>query len=466
MGSQSAALLLGGIARERLQAPAVRRLLVAVSGGMDSSALLHALARVKPGPPLHALHINHGLQAAAQDFAAACQSLCASLKVPLNIQQVQVAPGGSLEGRARQARYSAFASLLAPGDLLLLAHHADDQVETALFRLLRGSRVQGLQGMPRERPLGAASLYRPLLATRRAKIAAYVQQFQLPYVEDPSNQDESMDRNWLRHRLIPTLESRWPDLAETLLATLERDTAKRAARTASLLAKLRDLNGAQGLSARSGQPMQQGRSPELHGWQEQGAALPSSLPLAPLLAAPASEVQELIDAWLLSQDLPLMSQAALSSFASQYLPRAEGAFQFSALELRKHKGRLYLLRQLPPAEPYALPLTAGSHSLPDGMVSCRAAQGQGLRQGPSYQLRPRQGGEKMQQGRTRTLKNLLQEAEVPPWLRDRLPLVVDGSQVAAIAALPAWRLPMAVADGYRPAPSAPAWQVAYAASPP
>ena len=149
------------------QAPRCRRLVVALSGGVDSVSLAHALVQLaRQGgieQNLQALHVHHGLDAAAGQWQRFCQALCADLQLPLTTRRVHVASTGSVENAARDARYQAFAEFLAPGDLLLLAHHSDDQLETLLLRLMRGAGVHGLRGMPQVRTLGAGWLYRPLL---------------------------------------------------------------------------------------------------------------------------------------------------------------------------------------------------------------------------------------------------------------------------------------------------------------
>src|SRR3990167_5323944 len=192
---------------------------VALSGGLDSTVLLHLLASLAQRealPPLSAIHIHHGLQAAADVWPAHCRELCAALCVPLQVEYVQVAPGASLERAARDARYAAFAARLGAGELLLTAQHRDDQAETLLFRLLRGAGVQGLSAMPLSRALGAGQLVRPLLNCSRDELLAYAREHKLTWIEDPSNADERFSRNYLRRQVVPALLSRWPQAATTI----------------------------------------------------------------------------------------------------------------------------------------------------------------------------------------------------------------------------------------------------------
>lgn len=186
---------------------------VAFSGGLDSTVLLHLLAQLARSealPALSALHVHHGLQAAADGWPAHCQAVCRSLGIPLRVERVQVAVGGSIEQAARDARYRAFQANLGEGQVLLTAQHLDDQAETLLFRLLRGAGLRGLAAMPVSRPLGGGRLCRPLLGVSRAELEAYAQTHRLDWVEDPSNQDPRFSRNYLRREIMPRLASHWP----------------------------------------------------------------------------------------------------------------------------------------------------------------------------------------------------------------------------------------------------------------
>ncbi len=202
---------------ELLAAPAW---FVGFSGGVDSTVLLHLLHRwcaANPGSPnLRALHINHGLQAAAGDWQRHCELVCRSLQVPLYTCTVDVRAQGSGEAAARTVRYRAFQEQLSPGAVLFLGHHLDDQVETFFLRLLRGAGVEGLAAMPRRRTLGEGFLVRPLLEFSRSDIEHYAAHHTLEYVEDPSNSNTTMDRNFLRVKLLPLLASRWPSYRQTV----------------------------------------------------------------------------------------------------------------------------------------------------------------------------------------------------------------------------------------------------------
>ncbi|MDQ2641708.1 MAG: tRNA lysidine(34) synthetase TilS [Pseudomonadota bacterium] len=198
------------------------RCAVAWSGGLDSTVLLHAL-RTRPaqGPRirLRALHVDHGLQPAAAAFRIFCQRTARRWRLPLTVLRVRVdlLPGVSVEQAAREARREALAAALAPGELLLTAQHADDQLETVLLALLRGAGPRGLSGMPAAMPLAGTRLLRPLLQYDRAAIAAYAAAAGLDWVEDPTNADVRFDRNYLRASVLPALRQRWPAAARTAL---------------------------------------------------------------------------------------------------------------------------------------------------------------------------------------------------------------------------------------------------------
>ena len=191
------------------------------SGGVDSTVLLHWLSHLSNRLPILALHVNHQLDPDAHYWAEAAANFSASLGIDYQMVSVDVAPGGSVEAAARAARYAAFEAVLGPGDVLILGHHADDQVETVVMNMLRGSERPGLQGMPSDRIVGQASLVRPFLKVERARLIAYAESHGLEWIEDPSNARVQHDRNFLRHDVLPTLDQRfvgWRRRIETALA--------------------------------------------------------------------------------------------------------------------------------------------------------------------------------------------------------------------------------------------------------
>lgn len=406
--------------REALQpwlaAPAWR---VALSGGLDSTVLLHLLVRLRTHgavPALGAIHVHHGLQAAADAWPAHCRQLCAALGVPLHIEYVRVEGGASLERAAREARYAAFERHLGAGELLLTGQHRDDQAETLLFRLLRGAGVRGLAGMPVQRALGRGQLLRPLLGVSRAELQAYADAQGLAWVEDPSNADTRLARNFLRREVLPMLARQWPQASQSLARCAEH--MREAQGLLDELAVLDLASAAQpsdcawlGLPSLALPPLRQlseaRQCNALRHW------------LAPRTALPDSEH------WQGWQDL---RDAAVDSAP---------IWRLAAGELRRADERLWWLagdwlRQplapegwAAPAQPLALP--------GNGWVSLH---GDGPQQG--LQIRYRVGGEVLAlPGRGhRDLKRLLNERGVPAFVRGRLPLLYRGGELLAVANLP------------------------------
>jgi tRNA(Ile)-lysidine synthase len=260
---------------------------VAYSGGADSTALLLAAAEQWPGQ-VQALHIHHGLQAAADDFVRVCGSVCAALGVPLHVVQVNAAPvpGESPEDAARKARYTALGASAARLGLhgVLLGQHADDQVETLLLALSRGAGLPGLSGMPEQFERSGMTFYRPLLQTHAAGLRDWLKQCNIAFVDDPTNTDERYTRNRIRVRLLPVLAEAFPQFRETFARS-----ARHAAQAQSLLVEV-----ARGDLARVGtepaikalQALSEARQANLlrHWLLETHRATPSAAQLAQLLA--------------------------------------------------------------------------------------------------------------------------------------------------------------------------------------
>jgi tRNA(Ile)-lysidine synthase len=402
-------------------APA-RRWLVAFSGGVDSTVLLHLLhhwCRENRGPPLEAIHVNHGLQEAADDWQVHCEWFCRMLEVPCRSQRVEVEPGGrGTESAARAARYRVFEKQLGEGEVLFLGHHLDDQVETFFLRLLRGAGVQGLAAMPEQRILGAGQLVRPLLRIPRARLEDYAREHRLDHVEDPSNADTRLDRNFLREELLPLLERRWPGYRRTVARASEHLAG--AARTLQEELPVPDT-----VYSALGDP---------------GFALDELLALAPEAAAVK------LRGWLAGAGLPAPDQAALEEFLRQLReagPDAGPRLVCSAYVLQRYRGAVYLLpdRDLPPYnEPMEL-YPGEVYDIPGvGRVGLERVRSEGLQlaRGETLGLDWRSGGERctpLGRGGSASLKKLLQEADVPPWWRDRVPLLWLAGELLAVGDL-------------------------------
>ena len=382
---------------------------VAYSGGLDSTVLLHFLAHYNPRFRLRAVHIHHGLQALADEWAEKCARFSASLGVQFELLRVQVDgldPAGP-EAAARDARYEALRGLMQPGDCLATAHHRSDQAETVLLRLLRGSGVQGLSAMRTLRAFPPGWLWRPFLELPRERLYGYAQQHGLRWIEDPHNRDPRYSRSWLRSELTPLLRERFPQVEESL------------ARTARLLAEastLLDELAAQDLAlAGRGEALGVGALREL--------------------AAPRRH--NLLRCWLRQRGFEMPSADTLERVEREVLDAAEDAeplLAWAGCELRRYRDRLYAMQPLPPppaAEP-ALAWIGEQLSLPPGCGLLRLSQlpPRGL------SVRFMRGGERFKPAggaHSRTLKNLFQEAGVPPWVRLRTPLVEAAGELVYVA---------------------------------
>jgi tRNA(Ile)-lysidine synthase len=403
--------------------PQASGLVVALSGGADSAALLGAaaaLGRNFRGLPLRALHIDHGLQAAAAEFRAACTELCDRLSVPLRIISISVdAPAGtSLEAAARDARYAALAAALAPLECLLTAHHREDQAETLLLQALRGAGVKGLSAMPICRALGCGWQVRPLLDVPQCELLRFGAHPQSLKSPDPMNEDLRFDRSFLRLKIWPMLAERWPGAGAALSRTARHMAEAQVlldGAAAADVARLRD-----------------------------GEAL-----LVPGLRA-LSPVQRInaVRFWLGEAEVEAPSAARLSEALRQVLDAEEDqlpAVVWGSSALRRYRHRLFLTAADPPR------LDAPRHWAPHpdspldlgprlGSLTWVAQRG-GIaveRLPKSLIVRRRDGGETLKPkptGRTQSVQHLCQSRGVLPWMRDALPLIFAGDALIAVADL-------------------------------
>ena len=397
---------------------------IGYSGGVDSTVLLHLLRRWcdshAGAPPLSAIHVNHGLQAESDDWQVHCERVCRLLQVPLVCLRADVRAGSrGLEAAARDARYRLFGAQLHTDDVLFLAHHADDQVETFFLRLLRGSGVQGLAAIPASRALGCGRLVRPLLQLPRHSLEDYANCHELHCVEDPSNSDIVQDRNFLRVEVLPLLARRWPGYRQTVVRASEH-VAAAADQLAGMVPAPATLFSSMG---------------------DPGIALSHFQAASP--QSPALVLRH----WLLGQGLPPPDQASLAEFLRQLVQATEQSrprLHCSAYTLQRYRDGVYLLPAITDA------LCAETLRLSCGeVVDLPASQGRfwlapaaadGIRLEPADKLELvwRQGGERCRPlGRpgTASLKKLLQEYDVPPWWRERVPLLYLAGELLAVGDL-------------------------------
>jgi tRNA(Ile)-lysidine synthase len=428
-------------------------LCVALSGGVDSGVLLAALAaRLRKHTRLRAVHVHHGLHASADQWGAHCASLAKRLDVPLTVLRVKVARarGASVEAAARDARYEALAGTLAPGEVLLTAHHEDDQLETVFLQLMRGAGVAGLAAMPEVTPFAQGTLARPLLTRSRAELEAWAKANDLTWVDDDTNANEQFDRNYLRRQILPLIRARWPSAARSvsrsarhaaeaqrLLDALALADVERAANGAALsvqylraLTRDRRRNAVRFWIARAGHTV-----PDTRRLEEITTTLLDARPDAnPAVEWNATEVRRHAE-HLTVRPVDARQNAGIrpvdareSAGAATDAARATGTVAKSATPATNEEitWDWRALSQIQLSESRG---TLAITSDPHGPLDLAALPA-------TLTLRRRQGGERLRPkrgGRTRTLKALLQEARVPLMERAHLPLVFADGRLIAVA---------------------------------
>jgi tRNA(Ile)-lysidine synthase len=391
------------------------KLCLAFSGGLDSCVLLSALlaAQKKLNFELCALHVHHGLSPNADKWADFCSQTCKAAKVPLQVERVKVdqKAGLGIEAAARQARYQVL--LESEADFIVLAHHQDDQAETLQLQLLRGAGVKGLSAMAAFDT--KRRLLRPLLDVSRAEIETYASDAKLKWVEDESNQDIQYDRNFIRHELTPLLAQRFPSF-QTALAR----SASHMAEASGLLDDLALLDAET--------CMQDAR-----------------LNLLELIKLSEARAKNLVRWWLAGLGFSLPSKERLDEILQQLLhAKADATIKLvidgENASLRRYQGFAFI-ETVAELAPIAMIWQGESElSLPDGsklLFERKLGEGLALDRLGVHKLRiaHRKGGERFKPDLnrpTRTLKHLLQEANMPPWLRDRLPLIYFDDALAVV----------------------------------
>jgi len=390
---------------------------IGLSGGLDSMVLLdiaHA-AGAALGIRVSAMHVHHGLSPNADDWARFCEGQCGQRSIPLEIARVHVnrAGGLGLEAAAREVRLACYAK--ADAQWIALAHHADDFAETFLLRLLRGAGIKGLAAMPEVRPLGAGKwLIRPLLALRRADLESYARERALAWIEDESNLDTGFDRNYLRHEVIPRLAQRFPAAVQNI-----RRAGDHARATQALLDDLARLD-------------------------LQGADADDALPMALMRSLSVGRAKNVLRYYLAAHGVAMPDRARLGEAVRQIRECSEDArllIELDGRQLRRHRDHIVITDSMVEAGRIVFEYRweGAREILIDelgGTLFFDPAAGQGIRSRlshePGWIVRTRCGGEHMRPKAdrpTRTLKNLFQEAGVPPWERERMPLLYCGDEL-------------------------------------
>ena len=393
------------------------RYLVAFSGGLDSTVLLHALGGLaRDRVPLVAIHVDHGLQPDSSAWDRHCEQVAADLDCAYRCLQVQVPldSGKGPEASARDARYTALRSEMQAGDWLLSAHHREDQAETLLLNLMRGSGPAGLAGIGLTQRFGPGWLLRPMLDVGRAELQDYAAAERLSWVEDPSNEDRRFDRNFLRHDILPRLDARWPDIAQRL-----QRSAAHAGEAAELLGDLASID-LETLGNRA-----------------------ERLPIGPLLALSPARQRNVLRHALQLLGLATPTRAQLQRILEEVIPAREDAqplVTWPGAAVRRYRDHLYLLPEELQQTPQQRPVTGEQVVLGSGLgiLSFTAGSANGLSRAlfdAGLRLEFRQGGEEFRpygHAHTRKLKKLLQEEAIVPWMRDRIPLLYSGDKLIAV----------------------------------
>ena len=407
------------------------RYVIALSGGLDSTVLTHLLATSQPKhkKPILLVHVDHGLQAESQQWAEHCAGLARQLGLEIVLEQVTVEDGAGdgPEAAARTARYAALQKHVGSRDWLCSAHHQDDQGETLLLNLLRGSGPVGVAGMSMRRRCGKGWLVRPLLDISREDLQAYAEAEQLTWIDDPSNSDDGLDRNFLRTRVLPVLHERWPHAARKFARS-----ADLARESAELLDVLADID------------------------MDAMAASPERLSVAGLRSLSRDRQKNVLRRATRRAGLSTPAAVHLRVILDELLPAradAEPHLRWSGGEARRFRRHLYLLPEMAVASfRDGAPLTSADFDVGPGLGHLSLVQGGRPGLSPpviqaGLRVRRRQGGEEIKpvgHAHTRKLKKLLQDEAVLPWRRNELPLIYAGDELVAVADL--WLAESAVAE--------------------
>ena len=399
--------------------PATACYWVAYSGGPDSLALLYSMAALRNSMPdraVRAIHVNHGLMGAAGGWQRHCAGVCEALNVDYSSVEVGVAltPGRSIEAVARNARYAALAGTMQTGDMVLTAHTEDDQAETLLLQLLRGAGSDGLASMPQYTAFGCGWLGRPLIGISRAAVHAYLTSIPFQAVEDPSNNDVRLSRNYLRHEVLPWINRRWPSAGKTLARS-----ASHLAETSQLTKELADLD-----------------LEKIHD------AKTNTLDLVALQHLGSARERNAIRGWIRNCGVGMPSTAQLERVQQDVVRAGAGRDPIVAwgkMSVRRYANKLYLVggaEPPPSAESFNWDLQAPLDISQGYLVATQKKGGGLLVPNARVTVRFRRGGERCRlvgRANHQSLKHLFQHYRIPPWERGHIPLIFVGNELAAVA---------------------------------
>ncbi len=390
-----------------------RRYIIGYSGGLDSTVLLHLSAELRQLYPLllTAVYIHHGLSARADHWRAHCEDQCNALQIPFIDRAVHVSrePGRSLEEEARKERYAIFLEHLNPEDILLTAHHQDDQAETLLVQLSRGAGIKGMAAMPSIKSFGLGFHARPLLSFSRDDLERYARDHELDWIEDESNHDIQLTRNFFRKDILPLLKKRWPSIATTF------------SRAAAHCAESQEL-------------LDHFAKSDLQACQSDRVDCVS---IKALKCLELNRQRHVLRYWLSSLGFIMPTTAVLHRIQQDFLTAAIDKLPYikwGEAELRRYQDQLMAMRCLHWIKPMAVSWDLKSDCVLDhGRLTATRALGRGIKNHSTLTVSFREGGERCYIGQMhRSLKNLFQEWAVPPWERDRIPLLYSEGELIAV----------------------------------
>lgn len=392
----------------------LKKIVVGFSGGLDSSVLLHVLSRDKElRSKILAIHVNHTISNNADIWQEHCLKVCKELQIDLKIVKVNLNCRANIEEQARNARYQAFSQALSVNDCLLLAHHQNDQAETVLFNILRGSGVNGISGIPKQRKLGQGYVLRPLLDYKRSELLAYAKLHNLHWIEDESNADLNFSRNYLRREVIPLILTKWPSAIDNIHTCANNLTSARANLLDLALLDCPDL-----------------------------FSIPNELNLEGVTNLKQDRLINVLRTWfdynhVLSPNAQMYVRIIneVINAGTDKIPK----FCFGTFVLRRYKDSLYLV-----TENIVKPFSLHWKNFPDPLYledgkviyAQEDKNGVAITAPNNLWIRTRQGGELIKyNGQTKKLKKLLQELRVLPWQREQLPLLFENNILQAVIGL-------------------------------
>ncbi len=389
------------------------RVFVGYSGGLDSTALLHALKALPClSNKLCAIHVHHGLSPNADDWVRHCQHFCKTFDVPLIVRHLELDIESNIEETLRIARYQVFSDELESNDCLVIAHHDDDQAETLLLQLFRGTGIDGMAAMSCQSLTShQGQLYRPFLGLTRSDLEVYVAFHRLKYIQDESNLNPEFLRNYLRHQVIPLLKTKWPGVVGNLIKT-----ASHCYEAKMNLEALADLDCI-GLNTFSTQ-----------------------FPYASLKRLPSIRLKNVLRLWLKHNQVKCPSQVQLQCLLVDVIDAPDDKspmIQWGDVVIRRFQQTLFLIKN---PQIFSSASIKWSHfplpiKLPSGsyLQAVLCDEGQYVPEGADITVHFRKGGERFfWRGQTKKLKKLMQEWQIPPWQRDSIPLIYINGEFASV----------------------------------